>query len=225
MTETVDFIKVNENFEEDLKSLVLDNFKNKENYMKLISIISDIFSECESLIVSVSEGRMLYSAVGEQLTEIGRQQGLARFTEDDSVFRSTIIINSLRKKSSGTRDEVVDSIIKAIGTVPAIYVGLYKVVDITVLFECIIAPELVEEIVKSLPINTAYRIVARPEYAFGFDGDDSAAGFASRYAGQGAPGECGGWSSLKAQVVMGNKSAKHLPYVQPGYVDAGYAVP
>lgn len=220
---SLDFIQQNPNYSEDVYSLVLDQFANKEYYKKFVNILINVQQDYERLLIELATSRRLPLAVGEQLTEIGEQQGLTRRTDDDNDFRAAIYLSSIKRHSDGTRDVIVGAIQQSTGEYPYIYSGLYRMVDIAVNGEVIPSIDTITEIISLLPVNTAYRIMKTPRSAkpFGFYGNSNAGGFASRIAGSST--NCGQMCSLKAYVEKPKLSDPiYLPYVVNGYVDAGY---
>lgn len=215
----VDYLVKNDSFEEDVEGLVLHVFKDKENYMKLINIISTVYKRLDDLIIDMAEKRMLYYAEGQQLTEIASQQGIVRTTDNDSILRSAILIAGIRKLSSGTRDEVVDAILKSIGATPKVYQGLYKMVDLSIPSECVTSQELAQEFVKLLPVNTNYRIVQIDNNPFCFEDDDDGGGFDSFYVPDPTAGSL---ASMITEVQRPVVPPELQPYVVFGYVDSTY---
>jgi hypothetical protein len=156
---SLDFIKQNTNYTEDTYSLILDQFANKEYYKKFVNTLMYVQQDYERLLVELATSRRLPLAIGEQLTEIGEQQGLVRRTDDDNDFRSAIYLSSIKRRSDGTRDVIVQALLTSSGELPYIYSGLYRMVDITVNGQVIPSIDTINEITSLLPVNTAYRIL------------------------------------------------------------------
>lgn len=220
---SLDFIKQNPNYTEDTYSLILDQFANKEYYKKFVNTLIYVQQDYERLLVELATSRRLPLAVGEQLTEIGEQQGLVRRTDDDNDFRAAIYLSSIKRRSDGTRDVIVQALLTSSGELPYIYSGLYRMVDITVNGQVIPSINTINEITSLLPVNTAYRILKSPRSGkpFGFDGNTKAGGFASRIVGTSE--NCGSMCSLKAYIEKPKlNDPTFLPYIVPGYVEEGY---
>jgi len=222
---TVDFIKTNPIYIDDATALVLNEFQDKQIYMAIINLVAKTQQQFEALLVELAEARRLPLAVGEQLTEIGRQIGLQRTVDDDNDFRSAIYLASIKRRADGTRDSVSQALYVSTGFYPLLYSGLYRQVDIGLRGEILPSYETIQEIIGILPLNTAYRVIKLPRTGspFGFANNANALGFGSRSQ---VGGDAGGMPSLRASVpVPTQRTTNKLPYVQIGYVDAGYVEP
>lgn len=222
---SVDFIKTNPIYLDDAAALVLNEFQDKQIYMAIINLIAKTQQEFEELLVQLGESRRLPIAVGEQLTEIGRQVGIQRTVEDDNDFRTAIYLASIKRTSDGTRDSVLEALHVSTGYWPILYSGLYRQADVGLAGEILPSYETIQEIINILPLNTAYRISKLPRTGkpFGFNNNSNAFGFGSRSK---VGGDVGGMPSLRASVVAPlQRTTNKLPYVQVGYVDFGYVEP
>lgn len=222
---TVDFIKTNPIYLDDAAALVLNEFQDKQIYMAIINLVAKTQKEFEELLVELGQQRRLPIAVGEQLTEIGRQVGVQRTVEDDNDFRTAIYLASIKRRADGTRDSVAEALYISTGYWPQLYSGLYRQVDVGIGGLILPSYETIQEIIKLLPLNTAYRIIKLPRsgYPFGFENNANARGFGSRSQ---VGGDIGTMSSLRAAIVAPTqRTTNKLPYVQVGYVDYGYVEP
>lgn len=225
MTNSVDFIKTNPVYLDDTAALVLNEFQDKQIYMAIVNLVAKTQQEFEQLLVQLSESRRLPVAIGEQLTEIGRQVGIQRTVEDDNDFRSAIYLASIKRRADGTRDSVLEALYVSTGFYPLLYTGLYRQVDVSLKGEIMPSYETIQEIINILPLNTAYRIIKLPRTGkpFGFENNGNAFGFGSVHQ---VGGDCGGMPSLRASVTAPiQRTTNKLPYVQVGYVDYGYVEP
>lgn len=216
----LEFIKINENYDQDVEDLILDQFKDKEIYLSFVSAIRDIQKDFEKLLVDLGEQRRLPLASGEQLTDIGRELGIIRTTEDDNDYRAAIYLAAYKKNANGTRDEIASALYQISGFMPFIYVGLSRAVEITLNGEILPSNETLQEIIKILPINTSYNIGQAPFESdpFGFDGDDTCGGFGS--VNQLDDSTVGGFCSLRAYILPPKRGP--VAYVVRGYVEEGY---
>lgn len=221
---SLDFIRVNENYTEDVNSLITDQFANKEYYLKFIELLIHVQQDFQRLLVQLATSRRLPLAEGEQLTEIGNQLGLTRTTDDDNDFRAAIYLSSIKRTSDGTRDSIANALKISTGEYPYLYAGLYHSVDVTINGEIFPSYETINEVVNLLPVNTNYRILKSPingSKPFGFSGNSKAKGLASKFLSDKT--NCGAMCSKLAQtpkpIVRDNLA---LPYVEYGYVESGY---
>jgi hypothetical protein len=222
---SVDFIQTNPVYIDDTTALVLNEFQDKQIYMAIINLVAKTQQQFEALLVNIAEQRRLPIAIGEQLTEIGRQVGVQRTVEDDNDFRSAIYLASIKRRADGTRDSIAQALYVSTGFYPLLYSGLYRQVDIGLKGEILPSYETIQEILGILPLNTAYRIIKLPRTGspFGFANNANAKGFGSRSQ---VGGDVGGMSSLRAALpIPKQRTTNKLPYVQVGYVDAGYVEP
>lgn len=217
---SLDFIKINENMDQEVFDLLLDQFKEKDAYLAFIEVIKDTQKDFERLLVDLAEKRRLPLAEGQQLTDIGQDLGVDRTTDDDNEYRAAIYLAGFKKKAGGTRDEVAAALNQISGTMPFLYSGLYKIVDVTLNTEGKPSLETIQEITRILPINTSYIIGHAPDDSkpFGFDGDDDCGGFGS--VNQPDDEDVGGWCSMLAYVPSPKRGP--VAYIVRGYVEEGY---
>lgn len=104
---SVDYIKDNPDFTQEALDRVLSQFKNKENYNKLITLLSDRYAELFSKAVEIPEAFLLKNAVGSQLDEIGKQLKISRKGyDDDEIYRRKILLYIGSFRQGATRDEI-----------------------------------------------------------------------------------------------------------------------
>lgn len=221
----VDFIKINPLYRDEAAALVLTQFQDKQIYMAIIDLLAQSRQEFNNFLVEMAEARRLPLAIGEQLTEIGRQIGLARTTEDDNDFRAAIYLSSVKRRSDGSRDFIANALYLSSGEYPNLYNGLFRQVDIAINGEVLPSFETIQEVISLLPVNSLYRVIKNPKSGsvFGFSGNPNAKGFASRHQ---VGGDVGKLASLRAtNPIPLARTTNKLPYVQFGYVEAGYVEP
>lgn len=145
-------------------SLLPWQFRNSENIIKLISIISEMKQRLDDVVVDVAKSRLIATAYGVQLDHIGAELGVARQGASDEDYRIVLQIRILRRKNQGTRPNVVDLISRFTGTNPDevnIYVGKTKTTDIYFNEGCANTSTTTEELSKILPILSSYRMAVK----------------------------------------------------------------
>ena len=176
MTCGVDFLEKNSNYLQDTYSLVLDQFKGSENYIKVVNVISSTMQDYENILVDMAESMLFQNAVGEQLTEIGRQLDVPRRTEDDNQYRSILALSALKRSNNGTRDKLYEILAAYSAQDVEFVLTSDSQFDINLFTACIADVHGTGAILDLLPINTYYRIIDVEGTAFGFDDDDAGFG-------------------------------------------------
>ena len=221
---SLNFIQENQEYTQDVYSLVLDQYANKEYYIKFIDLLINIQKDFQRLLVELATSRRLPLAEGEQLTEIGRQLGITRTTDDDNDFRAAIYLSSVKRTADGTRDSIASALQISTGEYPYLYSGLYHSVDVTINGDIYPSFETVDEVVNLLPVNTNYRILKSPingSKPFGFYNNTHAGGMASKFLSDTTG--CGAMCSKLTQTPTPRiRTGLALPYVEFGYVEVGY---
>lgn len=157
---------VGESFE-----LLLEQFKSSENIVKLNTIIATMKQYIDDAVVNLGKLRVIDSATGVALDEIGAQVGVSRDGATDEEYRVVIRIRSFRSRTTGTRPEVIDLISRFTGTpITSIgtHVGYDKSFDVSFFSGCINIDESLTEMVKIFPILSSYRLVERRSSPLGF---------------------------------------------------------
>lgn len=174
----LDYIKVNPEITTEFKDLILSQFGDSDNIQKIIEIIASETEDQESLLVSLAEGFKLENAIGAQLDIIGEFVGVERNGADDETYRSKLAVAIAGVTLGVTRDGIAEMAkLLSGGVYPEIYLGRFR--DVYVYMEelcfdpTIIGPELGQY----FPINTQGQIIVTAGVPFGFDGDDTSAGF------------------------------------------------
>lgn len=171
-TQNVNHISVNEDIQEQMYDLLKEQFKNKDNIQKLHSVIVNVKKIIQEQGVILAEARLIDTATGIYLDEIGAFLGVPRAAEDDETYRQTLKIRILRTRTHGTKSEIIDAISKATGIPPqdlVLYNGLFKSVDVVIYQSCIDYENGAQEIADMMPIGTNFRLINRAEgNMFGF---------------------------------------------------------
>lgn len=165
-------------------SLLPWQFRSSENILKFISIIAEMKQRLDDVIVDVAKQRLISTAYGQQLDNIGAELGVERQGTSDEDYRIVLQIRMLRRKSQGTRPNVVDIISRFTGTEPEnidIYSGKNKSINIAFNEGCADVNNTIDEMIKILPILSNYRIITKVGTTpFGFCSvDDSPAQIAA----------------------------------------------
>jgi hypothetical protein len=147
-------------------------FQNRENIEKLSSVIATMKQRIDDVVVDLAKYRLIDTAYGRQLDNIGSELGVDRQGVTDDEYRVLLKIRSFRRHSQGTRSEIVDLIPRFTGSSKSdvdIYVGGAKTVDIAFNDGCSAVVSTNDEITKILPILTNYRFISKVgDSPFGF---------------------------------------------------------
>lgn len=175
---TLDYIKVNEEIQEDFKELVLSQFGDSDNIQSIIEILASEAEEQEQLFVDLAEGFKLENAVGAQLDIIGEFLGVPRDGANDETYRSKLAIAIAGTTLGVTRDGVVEMAkLLSGGVTPEVYLGRFRDVYLYMEQLCFDSAVIGPELGKYFPLNTQGQIIITAGLPFGFEGDDGAAGF------------------------------------------------
>lgn len=157
-----------------------DVFQSKEQFMQVFKIFIERLAFVDKKMVELAEYRTLALAEGENLDELGRQEGIYRNGLNDPEYRAVIMILTGNNSKSGTRGEVIATLKQLFGEDGvATYKGQNYRFDINIFNTCIEVRQIIDEILDMLPMVTHLRITENTGYPFGFEGDDQSAGFAS----------------------------------------------
>jgi hypothetical protein len=147
-------------------------FQGSENIIKLIYVISEMTQRLDDVVVDFAKLRLINSAFGFQLDNIGKEVGVDRLGATDDDYRVILKIRAFRRTSQGTRPQIVDLLSRFTGTLETdvdVYVGSGKTTDIYFNEGCSNIQSMSSEILKILPILTNYRLVSKVgEHPFGF---------------------------------------------------------
>jgi hypothetical protein len=145
-------------------SLLPWQFRNSENIIKLLSIIAEMKQRLDDVVVDVAKLRLVTTAYGQQLDNIGAELGVERKGASDEDYRIVLQIRMLRRKSQGTRPNIVEMMARFTGASQEeidIYVGKEKTTDVYFNDACSSASDTIDELSKMLPILTSYRLVTK----------------------------------------------------------------
>ena len=182
MTDT-NFIKKIDNFVDDSIS-ELPDILNQPNTVKFLTIFLERMKSLDDVIVDFAEFRLLSTAQGVVLDEIGQQLNVYRNGQIDDDYRTTILIRLLAIGRGGTRPEVEDSLDELFPSEAAkwqMYKGNNYRIDLYCGSVCFDVDSVVDELVGLFPIMTHLRIIKTDfsRKTFGFAGDTSRAGFSA----------------------------------------------
>lgn len=181
MAKDVNHIHELENFVEGaLQSLPEEFLRNSGNLNKILTIFLERLRVVDESLVRLAEYRMLSTAEGVNLDEIGNQFGIYRNGLDDEDYRAILTIRTFSPSNKGTRPELVDILNNILGENNFYtYKGDNYRFDLAVSSPCFDPETTTDEILDLLPLPTYFRMVGFDGFVFGFDGDDYAAGFGS----------------------------------------------
>lgn len=176
---TVDYIQVKGDWATESISLNLNQFNASTNINKILDLLAEIATETETTIVDISESFLLVSAAGSQLDILGEEAGVPRTSEEDDLYRSSIILTSSTKFYSVVDEDLTSLVVSIAGgdQEPEIYSGHYKSVEIQLQEACIAKDAVLYSINQVLPPLTELNLVFKTGVAFGFDGDEVSVGF------------------------------------------------
>jgi hypothetical protein len=170
------YISDNKTFIDDTLKLVTQQYYGKENINSLVEIIADRYLNIRDNISSLIDERLLNTATGKNLDDIGEQMNIYRLEgQSDEQYRAMIWLYILAQESDITRDDIV-SLLKAFtgGEAVWVYKGYKDDVDVNMYTWCIGGVEYKDFLVGIFPINTSLRICSHGRgFFFGFNEDDA----------------------------------------------------
>lgn len=163
------------NYVQSSRDLVLDQFKDKENFTKLLDLFIEAEEDFQKLIVGIGAIRLLENAEGAWLDEIGSQLGVARLSQNDDSYKANILATTRSILNAVTRDNIVEILqdITADSEV-TIYRG-GNIVEISIFEGCFDNIQSMEAINRFFPVLTFLRIISRSRSTLIFD--DPSTGF------------------------------------------------
>lgn len=171
MADSVDHVVAWENINSDVKDLLIEEFKSKENIVKLTYLISQEKSKIDQAMIYVAKFRLISTATGIYLDEIGEELGLPRDGLSDEEYRVILKIRAYRVASSGTRGDIIDVFSRFTGTdkdTISTYIGYYKTFDVFFYNQCLKSDYAIAELLKIFPIISSYRLGAKSGTPLGF---------------------------------------------------------
>lgn len=178
-SDEINFIVDDPLFRQRSKDLLLDQFKLSTNINLLLDLQIAAEEDFQNLIVEWAERRLLSTASGSWLDEIGAQLGVVRLSNNDDTYKASILAATKSSVSAGTRDDIV-SILQDITSDSEVdlYIG-GKTVEINIFSGCYDNVQSVESIRRFFPVLTFLRVLLRESTPFGFEGDDESFGLSS----------------------------------------------
>lgn len=167
----VDHIQYRKDVKEESFDLLLEQFKGSENITKLTLVIAEMKQKLDDAVVSLGKLRLIDTASGAYLDEIGEQLGVPRLGATDSQYRIALKIRSYRSQTAGTRPQIIDLLSRFTGTPKtsiSTYTGKNKSFDIAFYIGCLDIKSSVNELIKIFPILSSYRLVAKRGTPLGF---------------------------------------------------------
>lgn len=166
MAETsVDHLTYWTNINSDIKALLIEDFQSSEAMVKLTYILSSHKEILDQAIIYLAKARLISTATGVYLDQIGEKLGVDRMSSTDSEYRAILQLRAYRVASSGTRPDIISLFSKFSGlseTDVNTYVGKNKTFDVAFYEECLNSNTAIDEIVKIFPVVSNYRLVSKP---------------------------------------------------------------
>lgn len=171
MAVSVDHVTAWDNINEDVKDLLIEDFKSSENIVKLLYVISSEKQKIDQAMIYLAKHRLISTATGQYLDIIGEEMGIERNGSDDEEYRTILKIRAYRVASSGTRGDIIDIFARFTGTDRSTintYVGLNKTFDVFFYNLCLQSDQAIAQLLNVFPILSSYRLGAKSGSAFGF---------------------------------------------------------
>lgn len=171
MAVSVDHVTAWDNINEDVKNLLIEDFKSSENIVKLLYVISSEKQKIDQAMIYLAKHRLISTATGQYLDIIGEEMGIERNGSDDEEYRTILKIRAYRVASSGTRGDIIDIFARFTGTDRSTintYVGLNKTFDVFFYNLCLQSDQAIAQLLNVFPILSSYRLGAKSGSAFGF---------------------------------------------------------
>lgn len=178
MTDNVDHIRLWSSLSTDVKDLLIEEFKSSENLVKMLYIITSEKAKIDAATIYLAKYRLITTATGAYLDEIGSQLGVDRQDSTDEEYRAILQIRAYRVTSSGTRPNIIKVLSKFTGLSSSevnTYAGREKSFDVAFYSSCLNASVAVDELVKLFPVVSSYRLLnkAGASFMFGSVYDDN----------------------------------------------------
>lgn len=161
---------------ERAKSFLLSQFKDKANINLIVEALVEEVQEAENALIELRDLRMLETATGATLDNIGKRMKVVRSSDDDTVYRTAIKVRILRKINKGTASDI-KSVFKLLTQDPDPIISNTSpyVVELAAVLTCIgESDSAINEIISLFPVNTGVRVLSKPARPFGFAGNPKA---------------------------------------------------
>lgn len=171
MATDVDHIQYRESVVNDSFDLLLQQFKGSPNIVKLLTIVAQMKQIVDDSIIGVGKLRLINTATGVYLDNIGEELGVPRNGADDEDYRIVLKIRSYRTQTAGTRPQIIDLLSRFTGTdedTINTYVGYEKSFDVFFYNGCLDADYAIDELLKIFPILSSYRLGSKSGLPLGF---------------------------------------------------------
>ncbi len=100
-------------YDSDISGLLVDQYSDSVNLLKIISAISNVKQEIEHTILDLMDKRVLDNAEGQQLDNLGDLVGLPREGKTDDEYR-TEIGTQIQINLSGGQSEILISVVSSL---------------------------------------------------------------------------------------------------------------
>lgn len=172
MAVSVDHVTEWGTINEDVRSLLIEDFKSSVNIVKLLYIITNEKKKIDQAMIYLAKNRLISTATGAYLDEIGEELGVERNGSTDEEYRVILKIRSYRVASAGTRPDIINIFSRFTGSQEIdinTYVGLKKSVDVFFYNYCLDSDNAIEELTNIFPILSSYRLGGKTGISFGFN--------------------------------------------------------
>ena len=213
---TVDYQKANSTIVDDSKELLLTQFQDAPNILKLIEIIAEEVGDYEQAAEQLFTGFLIGDAEGTTLDVIGEFLNIPREGRDDTTYRNTLLMTALGARSNISRDSLYELLMMIDGNISyellmmidgnisvELYTGTYHDLYIYMQDACSNLTSVIELIEKYLPVGTQTSIIRVTGSPFGFEGDPTSEGFGSAVEGNNLGGSLGSRISLTTDTILG----------------------
>jgi len=171
MTDSVDHVTVWADIISDVKDLLIEEFKSSENIVKLVYLISYQKSLVDQAIIYLAKYRLISTATGAYLDEIGKELGIDRQDSTDDEYRAILQIRAYRVTANGTRGDIISVLSKFSGQDEDqvnTYVGKRKSFDVAFYSSCLNTTVATDELTKLFPVVSSYRLLSKGGSPFMF---------------------------------------------------------
>ncbi len=171
MAISVDHIQYRDSVVNDSYDLLLEQFRESPNIIKFLTVIAQMKQILDDAIIGVGKLRLINTATGVYLDNIGEELGVPRNGASDEDYRIVLKIRSYRTQTAGTRPQIIDLLSRFTGTgedTINTYVGRKKSFDVFFYNGCLDAEYAIDELLKVFPILSSYRLGSKSGLPLGF---------------------------------------------------------
>lgn len=165
---------------ERAKGLLLSQFKDKEIINKIVEALMEQVQELDDALIDLQQVRMLDTAYGIYLDQIGEKLKVPRTMFDDNDYRTAIKVRMLKNRSQGSIHDIEEIISLFTYGQPFFIENTHPyVIELSAYLACLNTPEALQQLNSLFPMGIAVRIQSCTSSPFGFAGNPNASGFSS----------------------------------------------